>query len=117
MSPLVLKHFEESNPVKKALVVKWILYNIDFSQCRKGLPVCFYRNTSFYLTELPDFRRWQPDFKDLVLMELMDRDMKEDLERAGSINWCRNVRAVIPINVPSKYSKLIIFTHLGSKFF
>ena len=103
-----LKCFEESNPEKKEVVVKWILSHIDYGQFKKGLPVCFYRNTSFYLAELPDFRRWQPDFKAKVFMALVDRDMREDLERAGLVNWCHNVRTVIPINVPSKYLKLIV---------
>ena len=101
----LLKCFEEGNPGKKELVKQWILSNIDYSQVKKHLPICFYRNTSFYLTELPNFRQWPLDFKARVFTVLVDRDMKEDLERARLINWCPNVRTVIPINVPSKYLK------------
>ncbi|KAK7108183.1 uncharacterized protein [Littorina saxatilis] len=95
-----LLFFEDSNHRRKDMLLQWVVSNIDYSQLKKELPVCFYRNTSFYLTELPDFSRWPQDFKARVLAVLVDADMKDDLERAGVINWCRNVRIVVPINVP-----------------
>ena len=101
-STVMLSSFEEASAGKKHIVEQWILSNIDYGQLKKELPVCFYRNVSFYLTELPDFRRWPPDFEARVFAVLVDGDMKEDLERGNLINWCHNVRRVVPLNVPSK---------------
>ncbi|XP_076445036.1 uncharacterized protein LOC143282980 [Babylonia areolata] len=94
-----LSSFEESNPHKKEVVELWLFENVDDSQQRKQL-ACFRNSTSFYSTSLPDIRKWQPDFKMRVLSAIVDRDMKEDLVKVGLINWCRNVRSLLPVSVP-----------------
>ena len=108
MTAKILESFEESNPRKLQLVQQWLLSNVDDSHCKKHLPVCFHGKSSFYLTELPDVRKWPETVKAKVFAVLVDRDMKEDLERGGLINWCFNVRTLVPIHVSSKWSCLLL---------
>lgn len=99
MAHWTLPKFENANTQKRDTVNQWILANIDYSAIKKGLPVCFYRNTSFYFISLPTFRNWLPEHKAWVFDIVVDVDMKDDLERSGLINWCHNVRRVVPIRV------------------
>ncbi|KAL8570574.1 hypothetical protein ACOMHN_008931 [Nucella lapillus] len=94
------RSFEESNPIKKQAIEQWLLQNVDDSQQRKQHVICFLNTTSFYLTSLPDAAKWHPELKSRVMSVIVDHDMKEDLVKAGLINWCRNVRSLLPVTVP-----------------
>ncbi|XP_076466520.1 uncharacterized protein LOC143297876 [Babylonia areolata] len=100
MNSLFPVSFEESNNSKKDLIKTWIYSNIDYSGLERRLPVCFKGHASFYHIELPDFQKWPPEFKTMVFRFLVDEDVKEDLERAGLINWCSNAQAMVPLSVP-----------------
>ncbi|KAK7486621.1 hypothetical protein BaRGS_00022146 [Batillaria attramentaria] len=94
------KSFGDSNPEKKRAVEKWVYSNIDYEQIKHGFPICFYRNTSYYLTDLLNLKNCPEDMRRQMLDAVVDRDMQDDLQDARLINWCRNVSSVLPIKVP-----------------
>lgn len=94
------KSFGESNPAKKCAVVDWVFTNIDCEQIRRGFPLCFYKNTSYFSTKLPNWRTYPEDFQKKLMDAIIDMDMLDDLQSRGLINWCRTVSTVIPIRVP-----------------
>lgn len=93
----------ETNSSLGEKVLKWILSQIDYSQIKKGYPICFEKNVSFFLNDLSCLNTCPTELKSLVMKSLVDQDMKDDLERSKLINWCPNVKSLVPIKVPSKY--------------
>ncbi|CAG5124230.1 unnamed protein product [Candidula unifasciata] len=85
---------------KKETVLKWIRDRVDYSREAEQKPYTFHRYISFLDCQLPCMSTLQPQLRTLYISNVVDEDMKMDLENCHSVNWLSQAIRLTPVNVP-----------------
>ncbi|KAJ8315296.1 hypothetical protein KUTeg_007446 [Tegillarca granosa] len=77
--------------------LRWKIENdVDYTQTEKGKPICL-KKFNLYSICLPPLNAFPPEFKHWYNICVLDLDMKDDLQRAKVINWCRTAKPLYPV--------------------
>ena len=93
--------FEDSCPTATKELRKCIENHVDTSSESQGRVPTF---TSFHncSIRLPPLDSYPIEFKHWYNLNVVDSDMKNDLQRLKAINWCRTAKTLYPIKTRGK---------------
>lgn len=95
-----IKKLIDANEGKVHHLRKYIQSDVDHSQVGH-MPICFKKYHKYSII-LPPYHLYPEGQQEIYINSLVDLDMKDDLERAKVINWCKTNKPLVPLKTTGK---------------
>jgi hypothetical protein len=100
-APPFKRKFADSSPTKVRQLAEQIQRDVNGANQEQGKPFCF-KTFHLFSALLPCLRQVSEDFKQFYNLNILDLDVKDDLQRSKVINWCRTAKTLYPLKTRGK---------------
>ncbi|XP_056014394.1 tumor necrosis factor alpha-induced protein 3-like isoform X6 [Ostrea edulis] len=95
-TPPFKRKFADSSPTKVRQLLEQVQKDVNGTNQEQGKPFCF-KTFHFFSALLPCLTQVSEEFKHFYNLNILDLDVKDDLQKAKVINWCRTAKTLYPL--------------------
>lgn len=109
--PPFKKNFRDCSPHMANSLQESIQNDIDTSERNKTFCLKSYH---VYNINLPNLTLYPEGFRHFYLLNILDTDIRQELQDNKVINWCRSAKTLYPLKTKGKMliKNIIIFTYI-----